>query len=71
MLTLGPARDLTLEAAQSAGSGRILSTRGAPRDVPFAQVKKLLDSRHDRELLEGLRKVIAVGVLRSSTVDYS
>ena len=30
------------------------------RDLSFAQIKKLLDSRNDREILEGLRKVISV-----------
>lgn len=28
--------------------------------MPFNQLKKLLDSRHEREILEGLRKVISV-----------
>ena len=51
------ARDLTLEAAQS------VSTRATLKDVPFLQVKKLLDSRHDREILDGLRKVISVRVV--------
>ncbi|MCJ1318986.1 AP-3 complex subunit beta [Xylographa vitiligo] len=54
------ARDLTLEAAQSAGASRSFGGRAAVRDVPFLQVKKLLDSRHDREILEGLRKVISM-----------
>lgn len=53
------ARDLTLEAAQSAGATRSLNPR-PPRDLPFLQVKKLVDSRNDREILEGLRKVISV-----------
>ncbi|KAI4132971.1 MAG: hypothetical protein LQ338_000438 [Usnochroma carphineum] len=53
------ARDLTLEAAQSAGATRSLNPR-PPRDLPFLQVKKLVDSRNDREILEGLRKVISM-----------
>ncbi|CAL8578341.1 AP-3 complex subunit beta, variant 2 [Xanthoria parietina] len=53
------ARDLTLEAAQSAGAARSLNPR-PPRDLPFAQIKKLLDSRNDRDILEGLRKVISM-----------
>ncbi|MCJ1293108.1 AP-3 complex subunit beta [Xylographa carneopallida] len=57
---LETARDLTVEAAQSAGSSRSFGGRVAVRDVPFLQVKKLLDSRHDREILEGLRKVISM-----------
>lgn len=54
------ARELTLEAAQSAGSARSFSTRVTTRDLPFAQIKKLLDSRNDKEVLEGLRRVISV-----------
>ncbi|KAL8702974.1 MAG: hypothetical protein Q9201_003857, partial [Fulgogasparrea decipioides] len=56
---LETARDLTLEAAQSAGAARSLNPR-PPRELPFLQVKKLLDSRNDREILEGLRKVISM-----------
>lgn len=54
------ARELTIEAAQSAGSGRISASRSAARELSFSQTKKLLDSRNDREILEGLRKVISV-----------
>ncbi|MCJ1477653.1 AP-3 complex subunit beta [Lambiella insularis] len=57
---LETAQDLTLEAAQSAGSARSFGGRAAIRDAPFTQVKRLLDSRHDREILEGLRKVISM-----------
>ncbi|MCJ1250328.1 AP-3 complex subunit beta [Trapelia coarctata] len=57
---LETARDLTVEAAQSTGANRSFGSRAAVRDVPFLQVKKLLDSRHDREILEGLRKVISM-----------
>ena len=59
-LTSCVARDLTLEAAQSAGSSRGYSVKTTVRDLPFTQIKKLLDSKHDREILEGLRKVISV-----------
>ncbi|KAL8800823.1 MAG: hypothetical protein Q9182_004883 [Xanthomendoza sp. 2 TL-2023] len=58
-LTKRAARDLTLEAAHSAGAARSLNTRPS-RDLPFAQVKKLLDSRNDREILDGLRRVISM-----------
>lgn len=51
---------MTLEAAQSVGSARTLNSRPSNKDLPFLQVKKLLDSRNDREILEGLRKVISV-----------
>ena len=50
------ARDLTLEAARDASYIRKTSTRV----LPAAQLKKLLDSRSDRDVLEGLRKVITV-----------
>lgn len=50
-----PARDLTLEAAQNAGP------RKSTRPLPAQQIKKLLDSRNEREVLDGLRRVIAVG----------
>ncbi|KAL8784833.1 MAG: hypothetical protein Q9213_003737 [Squamulea squamosa] len=56
---LETARDLTLEAAQSAGAARNLNPRPS-QDLSFLQVKKLLDSRNDRDILEGLRKVISM-----------
>ncbi|KAK5634420.1 hypothetical protein RRF57_010133 [Xylaria bambusicola] len=49
------ARELTLDAAQAARNTRVTT-----RSLPTAQLKKLLDSRNDREILEGLRRVIAV-----------
>ena len=58
------ARDLTIEAAQSASAARGFSSK-VPKNVPFLQLKKLLDSRNDREILEGLRKVISVGLFHS------
>ncbi|KAL8712955.1 MAG: hypothetical protein Q9220_002813 [cf. Caloplaca sp. 1 TL-2023] len=61
-------RDLTLEAVQSAGVARSLNPR-PPRELPFIQVKKLLDSRNDREILEGLRKVIIVKNVASPNVE--
>lgn len=50
---LETARDLTLEAARDAGAGR-----RSVKQMPPAQIKKLLDSRNEREVLEGLRRVI-------------
>jgi hypothetical protein len=49
------ARELTLDAAQA--------TRGARSSRPLDrhQIKKLLDSRNDREVQDGLRRVLAVG----------
>ena len=56
------ARDLTIEAAQSASAARGFSIK-PPRNLPFVQLKKLLDSRNDRDVLEGLRRVISVNLL--------
>lgn len=50
------ARELTLDAAQSARNSRSTTTK----TLPASQIKKLLDSRNDREVLDGLRKVISV-----------
>lgn len=55
-LTGSTARDLTLEAARDASALRKPSTHL----MPIPQLKKLLDSRNEREVLEGLRRVIAV-----------
>ena len=54
------ARDLTIDAAQSAGFARNVNSRSGSTIPPISQIKKLLDSRNDREILEGLRKVISV-----------
>ncbi|KAK3716160.1 AP-3 complex subunit beta [Vermiconidia calcicola] len=63
---LETARDLTLEAAQQAGP------RKAPRPIPAQQIKKLLDSRNEREVLDGLRRVIAMqyAVPAQSTLTF-
>lgn len=53
-LTTPKARDLTLEAARDAGP------RKSTRSLPTAQIKKLLDSRTERDVLDGLRRVVAV-----------
>ncbi|CZT42287.1 related to beta-NAP protein [Rhynchosporium secalis] len=50
------ARELTLDAAQSARSSRSSTVK----TLPAAQIKKLLDSRNEREVLDGLRKVISM-----------
>jgi AP-3 complex subunit beta len=61
LLCFPSARDLTIEAAQSVHAGRSSRSTTASRTLPFSQVQKLLDSRNDREILEGLRKVVSVG----------
>ncbi|KAI1991439.1 AP-3 complex subunit beta [Ophidiomyces ophidiicola] len=55
---LETARELTLEAAQSASNSKLYRSGGSPRNS--AQIKKLLDSRVDREILDGLRKVVSL-----------
>jgi len=59
------ARDLTLEAAQAARSARPTTTS---RALPTAQLKKLLDSRNEREVLDGLRRVISMMYRQQKTL---
>ncbi|GAP92308.1 putative ap-3 adaptor complex subunit beta [Rosellinia necatrix] len=63
---LESARELTLDAAQAARSTRITTTRS----LPTAQLKKLLDSRNDREILDGLRRVIAMMYRQQRTLPF-
>ncbi|PCH01573.1 AP complex subunit beta [Penicillium occitanis (nom. inval.)] len=67
---LEAARDLTLEAAQSAGSSRSLRSLETSRTPSSAQIKKLLDSRNDREILDGLRKVISLMYQSDKCLQY-
>ncbi|KAF1919777.1 adaptin N terminal region-domain-containing protein [Ampelomyces quisqualis] len=53
---LETARDLTLEAANNASNVR----RTSAKELPSGQLKKLLDSRAEREVLEGLRRVVTM-----------
>ena len=55
------ARDLTVEAAQAVGM-KSLKSGLSSKIVPFAKLKSLLDSRSDREILEGLRRVVSVRI---------
>ncbi|RVX70755.1 hypothetical protein B0A52_05406 [Exophiala mesophila] len=58
---MDPVRDLTVEAAQAVGLSKSLKGGGSTsRSIPFAKLKALLDSRSDRDILEGLRKVISM-----------
>ncbi|EFQ86876.1 hypothetical protein CFE70_008187 [Pyrenophora teres f. teres 0-1] len=54
--SLSTARDLTLEAARDASNVR----RAPTKELPSGQLKKLLDSRSERDVLEGLRRVITM-----------
>ncbi len=53
------ARDLTLEAARDASNAR----RPLAKELPSGQLKKLLDSRAERDVLEGLRRVVTVRII--------
>lgn len=54
MLIPKTARDLTLEAARDVGPRR------STKPLPAAQIKKMLDSRNEKDVLDGLRRVVAV-----------
>ncbi|KAL2424079.1 AP-3 complex subunit beta-2 [Exophiala dermatitidis] len=55
------ARDLTVEAAQALGLSRGVKGGGSSgRSIPFAKLQALLDSRSDRDTLEGLKRVISM-----------
>ena len=60
---LETARDLTLEASSSV-------RKSSNRPLPAQQIKKLLDSRNERDVLEGLRKVITVRIHTSPSAQY-
>ncbi|CAH0017358.1 unnamed protein product [Clonostachys rhizophaga] len=59
------ARELTLDAAQAT---RGIRTNSRPLDRN--QMKKLLDSRNDREILEGLRRVLAMMYKSQKTIVF-
>lgn len=58
------ARDLTLEAARDASVAR--KTR---RQIPPAQLRTLLESRKEGEVIDGLRRVLAV--CYSTSISHS
>ncbi|KAF7715599.1 Adaptor protein complex AP-3, beta subunit [Penicillium ucsense] len=57
---LETARELTLEAAQAAASNRSSNPDYGSRIYSVSHIKKLLDSRHEREVLDGMRRVISL-----------
>ena len=54
------ARDLTVEAASAIGIFKVPKSGSSFKSLPFAKLKALLDSRSDREILEGLKRVISM-----------
>ncbi|KAB5554908.1 adaptin N terminal region-domain-containing protein [Coniochaeta sp. 2T2.1] len=63
---LESARELTLDAASAARN----SSKGIPRPLDRGQIKKLLDSRNEREVLDGLRRVISMMYRSQKTLPY-
>ncbi|KAG6289634.1 hypothetical protein E4U46_002406 [Claviceps purpurea] len=59
------ARELTLDAAQATRS-----VRSSSRPLDRNQMRKLLDSRNDREVLEGLRRVISMMYRNQNTAPF-
>lgn len=59
------ARELTLDAAQATRGARTSS-----RPLDRNQMRKLLDSRNERDVLEGLRRVMAVRGLSLFEMDF-
>ncbi|KAL7269644.1 AP-3 complex subunit beta [Rhizina undulata] len=57
---LETARDLTLEAAQSASAAGRTSRRDVSKQGTGRETRKLLNSRMDREVLDGLKRVISM-----------
>ncbi|KAK7734229.1 AP-3 complex subunit beta [Cytospora paraplurivora] len=62
---LEKAQELTLDAASAARNSRNTS-----RPLDRNQIKKLLDSRNEREVLEGLRKVISMMYRTQKTLPF-
>ncbi|SPN99894.1 related to beta-NAP protein [Cephalotrichum gorgonifer] len=58
------ARELTLDAAQATRNSR------SSKPLDRHQVKKLLDSRNDREVLDGLRRVLALMYRGQKTLPF-
>ncbi|KAK6819505.1 AP-3 complex subunit beta-2 [Apiospora arundinis] len=63
---LESARELTLDAASAARS----NTRTATKTLPTAHLKKLLDSRNEREIQDGLRRVTAMMYRGQRTLPF-
>ncbi|KAF7543694.1 hypothetical protein G7Z17_g10533 [Cylindrodendrum hubeiense] len=61
------ARELTLDAAQAT---RGAAARTSSRPLDRNQMRKLLDSRNDRDVLEGLRRVMAMMYRNHKTLPF-
>ncbi|ERT02525.1 hypothetical protein HMPREF1624_00824 [Sporothrix schenckii ATCC 58251] len=63
---LESARELTLDASSAARSG----FRSPARPLDSRQIKKLLDSRADRDVLDGLRRVTTMAYRGQKTLPF-
>ena len=59
-----------MDAVQSTGPGRNVNYRPVSKELSFTQVKKLLESRHDREVIDGLRRIIAMMCRSQDCLPY-
>lgn len=66
---MDPARDMTVEAAQAVGL-RNLKSGSSSRTMSSVKLKALLDSRSDRDILEGLRRVVSMIYQRKPGLEY-
>ncbi|KAJ2904401.1 ap-3 adaptor complex subunit beta [Zalerion maritima] len=64
---LESARELTLDAASAARSS---ASRSSNRPMDKTQIRRLLDSRNEREVLEGLRRVMSMMYHNQKTLPY-
>ncbi|KIW64309.1 hypothetical protein PV04_09253 [Phialophora macrospora] len=67
---MDPARDLTVEAAQSISKALKGGSSSARNNMPAAKLKALLDSRSDRDILDGLRRVVAMIYQNKPAITY-
>jgi vesicle coat complex subunit len=67
---LESARELTLEAAQSASTAKGPRTDYNSRGFDPPHIKKLLDSRSERDILEGMRRVISLMYRSESCLHF-
>ncbi|EXJ55746.1 hypothetical protein A1O7_08676 [Cladophialophora yegresii CBS 114405] len=64
------ARDLTVEAAQSISKALKGGSASARNNIPAPKLKALLDSRSDRDILDGLRRVVAMIYQNKPAITY-
>ncbi|KAK5939179.1 AP-3 complex subunit beta [Knufia obscura] len=65
---MDPARDLTVEAAQAVAAK--FKSGSSSKSIPFVKMKALLDSRSDRDIIDGLRRVISMIYLNKPALPY-